>query len=174
MNRLFWGLLLCLLDSEITVGTAVIGLLPDFLGFFLVMKGMQELSAENRFFDRGRHLAFGMILLSAICYGADLMNPASQTAVWLWGLELIGVIILLILIRMIITGILWLEHDNGLQLRGSLLKTLWKILIVICPLCQIFSWIPLVGDVCRMASFVVSALFLAVFWDSRRAFYGKK
>ena len=69
-----------------------------------------------------------------------------------------------------ITGILWLERDHNLKLRGDLLKSLWLILIVICPLCHIFSWVPLVGDICRMASTVVSALFLAVFWDSRKSF----
>ena len=75
MNRLFWGLFLCLLDYEITVGTAVLDLLPDYLGFFLVMKGMEQLAGENSFFDRGRHLAFGMIIVSVILFIADLMNP---------------------------------------------------------------------------------------------------
>lgn len=170
MNRLFWGLFLCLLDYEITVGTAVLDLLPDYLGFFLVMKGMEQLAGENSFFDRGRHLAFGMIIVSVILFIADLMNPAGMVRVWLWALELIGLIILLVLIRMNITGILWLERDHNLKLRGDLLKSLWLILIVICPLCHIFSWVPLVGDICRMASTVVSALFLAVFWDSRKSF----
>lgn len=171
MNRLFWGLLFCLLDYDLTVGTAVIGLLPDFLGFFLVMKGMEELAGENRFFDRGRHLAFGMIIVSGILYVADLMNPGSMARVWLWSLELIGLVASLVLIRMMITGILWLEQDNGLKLRDDLLKSFWLILIVICPLCHIVSWLPLVGDVCRMASTAVSALFLAVLWSSRKAFY---
>lgn len=171
MNRLFWGLLFCLLDYKLTVGTAVIGLLPDFLGFFLLMKGMEELSGENRFFDRGRHLAFGMIIVSVILYAADLMNPGSMAHVWFWALELIGLVVMLVLIRMMITGILWLEHDNGLKLRGDLLKSFWLILIVICPLGHIVSWLPLVGDVCRIAAGVVSFLFLAVFWSSRKAFY---
>lgn len=171
MNCLFWGLLLCLLDFDIAVGTAVIGLLPDFLGFFLVMKGLEQLAEENRFFSRGRHYAFGLLILSVILYVADLMNPGSMVKVWLWALELVGLIVLLVLIRMVITGILWLERDNGLKLRGDLLKSMWTILIVICPLCHIVSWLPLVGDICRMASTVVSALFLAVFWDSRKSLY---
>lgn len=173
MNRLFWGLLFCLLDYELTVGTAVIGLLPDFLGYFLIMKGMEELAVENRFFDRGRHIAFGLLIVSVILYAADLMNPGYMMKVWLWALELIGLVIMLVLIRMIVTGILWMEHDRSLKLRGDLLKSMWTILIVICPLCHIFSWLPLVGDICRMAATVVGALFLAAFWDSRRSYYQK-
>ena len=173
MNRLFWVLLLCLLDYEVTVGTAVFGLLPDFLGYFLIMKGMEELAGENRFFDRGRHIAFGLMIAAVVFYGADLMNPGYMVKVWLWALELAALVITLVLIRMIVTGILWLERDLNLKLRGDLLKSMWSILIIICPLCHIFSWLPLVGDICRMASTVVGALFLAVFWDSRKSYYQK-
>lgn len=171
MNRLFWGLLFCLLDYEVTVGSAVFGLLPDFLGFYLMMKGMEELAGENRFFDRGRHMAFGLMIASVILYVADLMNPGVMVRVTLWAVELIVLVILLVLLRMIIIGILWLEKDHSVQLRGDLLKSLWMILIVICPLGALVYWVPMVGDICHMASAVVSVLFLAAFWDSRKAFY---
>ena len=170
MNRLFWGLLFCLLDYDVTVGTAVFGLLPDFLGYFLMMKGMEELAGENRFFDRGRHMAFGLMIAGVILYGADLMNPGGMTRVIFWAAELAVLVIRLVLLRVIIAGILRMEQDRGLQLRGDLLKSMWTILIVICPLAGLVSWLPLVGDICRMASAVVSVLFLAVFRDSRKEF----
>lgn len=171
MNRLFWGLFLCLLDYDVTVGTAVFGLLPDFIGYFLMMKGMAELAGENRFFDRGRHLAFVMAVVSAVLYIAHLADPDSMASVVLWTVELVVLVVQLILVRMIIFGVAGLEREHELTMRSELLKSMWLILIVIYPLAHIVSWLPLVGDICGMASVVVGALFLAVFWDSRKAFY---
>lgn len=171
MNRLFWGLLLCLLDYDVTVGSMVIGLLPDFLGFYLMMKGLEQLAGENRFFDRGRHIAFGLAVAALILYAADLMDPGVMGRVLLWAAELIVMVVQLVLIRMIITGILWVERDHAVELKGGLLKSLWSILIVVCPLCELVYWLPMVGDICHMASAVVSLLFLAAFWDSRKSFY---
>ena len=170
MNRLFWGLLFCLLDYEVTVGTAVFGLLPDFLGYFLMMKGMEELASENRFFDRGRHMCFGLAIASVILYIFDLLDPGYRTQVVLWAVELAELVIRLVLLRMIVSGVLWLEHDNGLQLHGTTLRSIWKILIIIAPLCHMVSWIPLVGGICAMASVVVAALFLAAFWSCRKEY----
>lgn len=171
MNRLFWGLLFCLLDYEVKLGSAVLELLPDFLGFYLLMKGMEQLAGENRFFDRGRHLAFGLIIAAVILYIGDLTDPDVMVRMVLWAGKLGVLVAQLILIRMIITGILWLEKDRAMQLKGSLLKSLWTILIVFGPLSALLNWMPMVGDVCHLASTVVSLLFLAAFWNSRKAFY---
>lgn len=171
MNRLFWGLFLCLLDYDIKVGSMVIGLLPDFLGFFLMMKGLQQLAGENRFFGRGQHMAFGLMIPAVILYAADLLDPGVMARVVLYGVQLVVLVVQLVLIRVIITGLLHLERDRNVQLKGSFLKSIWSILIVICPLCALVYWIPMVGDICYFASAVVSLLFLAAFWDSRKAFY---
>ena len=40
MNRLFWGFFFVLIDVKLSVGSAVFDLLPDFLGFWMIMKGM--------------------------------------------------------------------------------------------------------------------------------------
>lgn len=158
MNHLFWGLLFCLLDLDVTVGSAVIGILPDAVGYFLLMKGMTALAEENDHFDKGRHVAFGLCIVSAILYGANLMNPDSMTRVWLWVLGLAEQIAMILLIRKIVAG---LGQPEGL-------KAMWMILAVIQPLCHLLSWIPLVGPVCTVASAVTGVLFLATFWKSRK------
>lgn len=170
MNRLFWGLLFCLLDYEITLGTAVIGLLPDFAGYFLMMKGLEELAFENRSFDKARHICFGLAIASVVFYVVRLMDPGYMTQVIFWAAELVALVVQLVMLRMIVSGVLWVEHDHDLQLGGSVLKSLWKILIVICPLCHVFRWIPLIGAICAMAGTVVGALFLAAFWTCKKEY----
>ena len=81
MNHLFWGLFFVALNFKVQLGTAQFGLLPDVLGWYLMMKGMEGLARENRRFDRGRHWAFGLMLLSAVLYIGDLLNPDAMAAV---------------------------------------------------------------------------------------------
>ena len=156
MHRLFWGLFFVLLDFEITVGRAVFEILPDFAGFFLLMKGMEALSDEIPGFEKSRHLAFGAFLVSAIVYGAGLLNQEAMTKVWLWALELGCLVVFLILLRRI-------AGDLGQELKG-----LCGIVTVIQILNHVLGWIPLLGRICAVASAVVSAVFLLAFWKEMK------
>lgn len=162
MDRLFWGLFFVLLDYKVTVGTAVIEVLPDFVGFFLMMKGMESLSDRSRYFDRGRHWAFGLSIVSGILFGADLMNPDTMTKVWLWAAGLAVLAVTLVLLRGIGRGIGEMGHST------ERLSTMWMILAVMMPLCHLVSWVPLVGSISNVASVVTAALFLAACYDTIR------
>lgn len=171
MNRLFWGLLFCLLDWDITVGSAVFEILPDFVGFFLLMKGMEELAGENACFDKGRHWAFGMLIVSGILALMDLMNLSGMEMVGAWALGLAGELIGLVILRKIVLGVQQMEQDNRWELGGESLKGMWLILAVMLMLCGLLDWVPLIGTVCNTARWITGICFLAFFWGSRKRFY---
>lgn len=168
MDRLFWGLFFCLLDIKKTVGTAVFDLFPDFIGFFLVMKGMEALAGENKFFDRGRHWSFGMIIVSVILYTGDLMDPDTMTKVWLWALGFGGLAAELVILRQAVRGIGQMEKDHGLDLHSERLRAMWLALAVLGPVCHLLNWIPLVGTVCAVAQTVTGACFLVAMFDTKK------
>ena len=47
MKLLFWGLLFSLLDWKVTIGSMLVEILPDFIGYFLMMKGLESLQEES-------------------------------------------------------------------------------------------------------------------------------
>lgn len=148
-----------LLDYKITLGRAVFEIFPDFLGYFLLMKGMESLSGESRCFDRGRHWAFAMTLASALLALADLTDLDTMTRVLLWGLELAALVITLAMVKTVITGLGQMGRAGT-----EMLKSIWLILAVLLPLCHLLRWIPMVGDICMWASMIASAVFLAAFF----------
>lgn len=157
MHRLFWGLFFVLLDIPVTVGRAEIEILPDFVGFFLLMKGMETLASETGRFQKSRHVAFGLFLLSAICCGAGLLNLEPMTEVVFWALEFLC-----------LAGFLWLLRK--ITVSGSeQLKTLGLIVTVVQVLSTIFGWIPMVGSICRTAALVISGVFLLAFWKEMKS-----
>ena len=163
MSRLFWGLFFVLLDYKIRIGTAVIEALPDFAGFYLLMKGMEILAQESRSFDLGRHWAFGMSLLSGVLFFAGLVNPDTMTKIWMWILELTALGITLAVVKMILSGL----REMG-KTGSDILKGIWLILVVLLPLCHLLSWLPVVGEICSWASNLASGLFLAAFWRTMK------
>ena len=140
--KLFLGLIFILLDCEIKRGPMVIGLLPDFVGFFLIMKALERRD------DPWRHLAFGLMLGSVVLYAADLVNKGTGASMVCWCLELLVGIGMLVLIRRIVRG-----HKGPRELFW-VLACLWLLALLL-------GWVPLVGTVCAIAYIVVVGCFLA-------------
>ena len=152
MHRLFWGLFFVLLDIDLTVGRATFDILPDFLGFFLLMKGMEAEASGTGRFQRSRHLAFGLFLLGAVCTGAGLLNLEPMTEVVFWGLE-----------SLCLVGFLWILRE--ITAHGSeQLKALRLIVAVVEVLAALLGWVPLVGGICGAATQVTAIVFLLTYW----------
>lgn len=156
MHRLFWGLFFVLLDIDLTVGRATFEILPDFAGFFLLMKGMEEQAGTSPRFEKSRHVAFGLFLLSAVCYGAGLLNLEPMTKVAFWALEFICLAVFLWLLRTIVA-------DCGEQVKG-----LWLMVAVVEVLAALLGWVPLIGSICRAAALVTGIVFLLAYWKEIR------
>lgn len=154
MTRLFLGLIFVLLDFELTLGTATFGLVPDFIGYFLMMKGMTDLAEENEIMNRWRHGAFGLTLCALVIYIGDLIAkpPMSDVLLWLFGL---GVeIVFFVLLHRILAG---LGRERMKQTREF-----YPVLVLVRLVCYLLGWIPVVGVISVAAGTVVSVCFLVV------------
>ena len=140
--KLFLGLIFILLDCEIKSGPMVIGLLPDFVGFFLIMKELEERD------DPWRHGAFALMLAGMVLYAADLVDKGTGLSMVFWCLELLVGIGMLILIHRIVRS-----HKGP--------RELFWVLACLWILALLLSWVPLVGMVCAIAYIVVAGCFLA-------------
>ena len=173
MNRLFWGLFFVVLDFEATLGSATFGLLPDFIGYFLMMKGMEELAEESECFDAGRHWAFALVLLNAILYMADLLDLEAMQRVWIWCLGLAGYGAGVFALYQTVAGIRQMEARRGWDLQGEKLKVMWLIQTVMGTVCYLLSWVPLVGTFAAVAAAVTAVCLLAAMYGTKKR-YGKE
>ena len=139
--KLFLGLIFILLDFEIKYGSAVIGLLPDFIGYFLVMKELEKWD------DPWRHGAFGLMLVSIVLFVVDLTDPGTEAGLVLWCVEFLAGI-----------GMLVLLHRIVRSCKGP--RELFPVFACICVLAMLLGWLPLVGTVCQVAHGVVAVCFL--------------
>ena len=170
MNRLFWGLLFVVLDYELKIGSVTLGLLPDFVGYWLLMKGMESLADENEYFARGRHWAFGLMLLHLVLFGGALLDPPSMTAVGLWALGLGGHVVGMFLLSRVIAGIRKMEKAKGLELQSEKLKFMWLIQAVMGTIAYLLNWVPLVKTFAALASAVTGICLLAAMYGTKKRY----
>lgn len=156
MNRLFWGFFLILIDVKMTVGSAVFDILPDFLGFWLIMKGMESLADQSVSFDRGRHGAFGLSILGVILFGMELMDPDIVGRLWLWGLGMIAEAGALVLLFLTVRSIR--ADESAARLQGLL-----TVVTVMQILAHLMGWVPVIGKITMVAALIANVCFLVAF-----------
>lgn len=170
MDKLFWGLLLVLLDWPVSIGSAILSLLPDFLGYWLIYQGCTRFTEESRHFLRAKSLAAVLAGYTGILFVLDLFGVHTNFALLSLVLDGIRIAGSLFSGYWLIRGIRQMELLRAWDLAAVSLQTMWKFLSVMQLLCFALSWIPLIGMLASLAGTIVSICFLAAFYKSCRLF----
>ena len=131
MKKLFWGFFFIYLNFNLNFNQHSLNVLPDFVGYILLLQGARILEDESEFFSRARPFATGMTIYSAILWIGALLGVASE-ANWITQiLGIISVIVSLYISWLLIRGVQELEDRHMSDLNGGKLMSLWKGLAVV-------------------------------------------
>ena len=130
MGKIFWGFMLLFLDFNINIDACSIGLIPDFIGYILLLKGIDELSQETDYFARYRGLAIAKIVYSVITYVLDLMGVSGEfqsNEQWMLVALIngVGLVMHIMLSRGIVYGIVELERKYNTNINAASLSSIW-------------------------------------------------
>ena len=170
MQKLFIGLLLTMLDFYTNVGDATIGMLPDFIGFLFLYKGLQEMAKESEYFQKVINWALGMAIFSGVLYVMDLLALSAQLAFVSWLLSVAGLGVFCWMLLQIVCGIREIELFKSVDLKSHRMKTLWQVWIGVAAIAELCSWIPAVGMVGAIANILVSVCFLFAFRQAQNQY----
>ena len=170
MKNLFLGMLFLLLDVSVTAGSAKIGLLPDFVGCILMLKGLDALKDRSGWFQKARLWVILMGSFSGVGYVLNLFSLPVQWEFRVWILNLgttaVGIVIYYLMVR----GVEDMEHREGLQLQAMRMRSQWLYCAVLEGTCQVCSWIPVVSTGAAVATLIMGICFLAAFYRSWKLF----
>ena len=170
MNQLFTGMLLIWLDLDITLGTCRIGLLPDFVGYIMLMRGLDSLREESRHFGRVRPWAMVMAVYTGVLYAMDLFGVSVDMPVLDWCLGLVAAIVALAVQYGIVGGVQDMEAAHGWDLQSDKLRTLWLALAAMQMMSALLYWIPILSIMLVIAACIVSICFLAAFYRTKKRY----
>lgn len=172
MQNIFVGFLFVMLDFNLDIGASTIGLIPDFIGFWFLSKGMNELTAESETFGKNIGLATVLMVCSAIIYVIDLMALS---------LGLLGIVIGIAMMiaqlyfeYKVIMGMFELEEYHNVHLGADDCKSKWIFAMVMVILTAVLVWIPIINFVVLIVAFIMFIVFLVSVNTFKNNYYAMK
>lgn len=167
MSNLFTGFLFIFLDFNLILNQGTIGLIPDFVGYIFLVKGIAEMASESTLFMKVRSLCIGMGIYTGALYAIDLFGIKTQLD---WLVVLLGVlstIISLYISYTIVCGVQEIEALRAIDLNGNKLRSTWTYMAICQVAIYISLFIPLLAFLVAIISVIISIIFLINFNTSK-------
>ena len=169
MTNIFVGLIFLFLDLNINLGQISIGLLPAFVGYYLLARGLQTLP-EDADFSKARTLSLVMAVYTLVLYILNLLGLSSQLGLLSWILESVRLVVYFSILYLMNRGIGQLQVNTGKDLGAEQLRPLWLALVVLESAALILSWVPVVGAFAMIGSLAVHIALLVVYYNVKKRY----
>lgn len=171
MKKIFYGMLFVFFNFTINFGDSIIGLIPDFIGYILMMIGCNELKETSGCFVKVKPVLIGMTILSVIFYILDFLGLGTiNSAVLLLLINGIAVFGSLYSTYMITCGVVDMEKIQHLELAADKLMYKWKVKAMFMILGYLVIFIPIASLICMLVSFIFSIIYLFDFNHSKNCY----
>lgn len=171
MRNIFSGFILIFLDFNLNLGNSTIGLIPDFIGYFVMIGGLDQMVGESTIFTKVRPFVVGMAVYTGILYFLDLFGISMSLGVLTYVLALTSMAISLYISYNIVMGVIDMEGKYNRPLNGDSLKSTWTLMAVLNVLTFVSLLIPLIAIISIIASLIVAIFFLLAFNNSKNLYY---
>ena len=130
MKKLFWGMFFIYLHFNLNMNGHRLNLLPDFVGFILLVLAASALEGESAFFKRARPFSVGLAVYAALSWVGALLAVTAEG--WLSGaaelLSLAAMLVTLYVGWLLSRGVLETETRRETDWGGKTLLSRWKLL----------------------------------------------
>ena len=166
MKKFVFGFLLIFLNFNLNFNQFSLNVLPDFVGYYLLMKGMEEMKRESPRFENASPFAIGMIIYTAVLWLGALLNVGGGVLGMV--LSVIAQVVHFYIAWVLVQALREMEQNHGADLYGSVLLSRWKILLGLNVAIQLLRVLASVGTI-RIVMTIATVLVLAalmVFTDN--------
>ena len=174
MKHIFTGCILIFLDFNLNLGSSQIGLIPDFIGYIVMVNGLTEMSAENPAFLKVKPYARGMAVYTGILYVMDLLGISAELGAITYLLAITSTAVSLYISYYIVIGIKELEDQYGADLNGDNLISTWKLLAIFNIVVYLSLLLPMLAVICIIVTVIVGICFLVNLSKSKNLYYEMK
>lgn len=164
MRNIFIGLILILIDLNINSGASTLNLVPDFIGYAFVLKGVIELCKFNGNMTSAITWGKVMIAIAVVEFGVDVFGLSEP--LYFLGIGLSGVSIAchFYLFYLIIKGLKEIQMMVNYDLYAENLMTWWKVNAIVTGVCYVGGSI--IGGLFALGAVVVGILFVVQVYKS--------
>jgi len=137
MTKMLIGLFLICLEITFTIeseifGVMIIGLLPDFVGFGLLLWGLRELSHENDYFYKNMRFCLWCATVALMIYIMDVIGVTASGDFQPLLLQLLLMVLEPICLFRLVRGIRTVGKDYDIDVKG-------KLMLIVCIAMTVLS-----------------------------------
>lgn len=171
MDKLFWGFFLLFLNFNLNFNGAVLELLPDWLGYVLLLLACRELLAESELFQKPQPFCIGLAIYDGFWWLLDLLGITANQGILSWILGLVSSCLSLYVSMLIIDAITNMEMRRNYDLSSAYLRKVWKVVAVSTVAANVLVIVPVVAVVCILVAAVAGIVFLVAVHRTRKAYH---
>ena len=168
MDYLFLGFLLIFLDINVPLGARTVGFLPAWLGYILVIKGLDALTEESGRFAAARPWCVGMAVYTGVLWVANLFALGAELTFFVWLLGLAGTCVSFYITSIILDGIDRMQLQHG-EIGAARLRKAWQVAAIATIGAYLLSIVQAIALLCKIVSAAASIVFLVRMYATRRA-----
>lgn len=166
MKKIFWSIVIILLDFNLTAAGYSVGLIPDFIGFWLLSEAIIEFKEQSVYFQKVHSLTSFMIFFSLISYCLDCLSGNISNYLLLFVIQLFYTLMCLYVIYLILLGLKDTELLKGIDLKTSKVFRYFIIYAVVTITIIIQIFIPSYMLMRYIATLVTCPIFLIELYQS--------
>ena len=175
MKKLWIGCLFVLLSFDIHIEDSTIGLIPDFVGYILLVMGLKELSAEQIELGKLNVIAGIMAVCSAILYISNICAIPLYAPIFFNVINVLKLIFNLYIVYQIIGIVNALERKYGSDFNSVKIMNAWSVMLCANVLLYLtMVLIPIAAIVCIIVELVSIIYFLVQFYKTTDLFWNCK
>lgn len=167
MNSIFIGLLFCSFNFSINIGNFAVGLIPNFVGFYFITKGLREISAQSSRFSGSIALSQIMTVYWAAIYAVELFHIAIPRII-ATPLGIGATVIYLLILFNISQGMC---EIFGTPSNADKLKQAWFILAVTTGATYLGGFITFAAVIFNIAHILVQIWYIICFYQTKKSAY---
>lgn len=171
MKNIFIGFIFIFLDFNLDLGNPQIGLIPDFVGYIIMISGMEEMAGESMLFMKVKPYVTGMAFYTGVLYLLDFVGISVSLGILTYVLAFTSTVFTLYISYNIVMGVIDMEGKYNKPLNGDSLKSTWILLAVFKVLAFVLLLIPLLGIISIVLSIILDICFLVAFNNSKNLYY---
>lgn len=171
MKKIFAGLVFSLLNINIIIGesAAELAVLPDFVGYLLILAGAKQLADESNEFSAIKPFCSAGAVIGAALFVLSLLGQGSDGGAMTIAMRIMAAaetVLSLYVSYRIICGVEDIEKSRAQKLGADKLRIAWKFSAVGIAAAYIMYLVPVVSSVGILVNFAFSLVLLWHFYHT--------
>jgi len=163
MKKFAIGFLLIFLDFNLNFNQASLNVLPDFVGYYLLLQGTKEMDRESSLFAGPRPFMVVMIVYTAVLWLGALLNVGGGVLGMV--LSIIAQVVHFYIAWVLVQALREMEQNHGADLYGSVLLSRWKIMLGLNVAIQLLRVLASVGTIRIVMTIATVLVLAALIWS---------